>query len=167
MRLARFMDYLTPGTRRSTPTAFPLSSPICGELLATIRTPFERVPALAWKARVQSGDLLSHGPRRQRGARVLPVRGTRQLFDVSHKAWSPPPSHSQLIIRRYHFAYCSIADTSASAVDLTNNQPSFEAESGCVLGRKPVISPVEGRSTLPPMWLMRLCKIIVSRLGAR
>ena len=54
--------------------------------LVTSGKPFGHVPLLAWNARDRSGDLLSHGAPRRRGARVQRVRGIRQLFDANHLA---------------------------------------------------------------------------------
>ena len=56
------------------------------ERLATRGRLYSHVRVLAWSARVRSGDLLSHGARRQHGARVRRVRGTRRLFGASHLA---------------------------------------------------------------------------------
>jgi hypothetical protein len=62
------------------------------ELLATTGKLYWHVPVLAWSARVRSGDLLSRGARRRRGARVRRFRGIRQLFGAIHLAlFSHPP----------------------------------------------------------------------------
>src|SRR6266403_4755838 len=67
--------------------AFLLTSWTRDELPATTEKPYWHVLMLVWNARVPSGDLLSHGARRQHRARVRRVRGTRQLFGASHLTW--------------------------------------------------------------------------------
>src|ERR1700730_13704708 len=66
--------------------ASPLTSRTCNELPATTGKLYWHVPMLVWNVRVRSGDLLSRGARRQHGARVRLVRGTRQLFGASRLA---------------------------------------------------------------------------------
>src|SRR6267143_3869912 len=66
--------------------ASPLTFRTCDELPATTEKPYWHVLILVWNARVRSGDLLSRGARRQHGAHVRRVRGTRQLFGASHLA---------------------------------------------------------------------------------
>src|SRR6266403_1127021 len=87
-----------------------LTSRTCDELPATTEKPYWHVLTLVWNARVRSGDLLSRGARRQHGARVRQVRGTRQLFGASRIA-SLVAGGDRSILELSHSLSCSILDT--------------------------------------------------------
>src|SRR6266403_551815 len=82
----RFMNRHTPAARSRHSMIFLLTLRTSHALLATTGMLYWHIPWLAWNARARSGDLLSHGARRQHGARVRRVRGTPQLFGASHLA---------------------------------------------------------------------------------
>src|SRR5712692_12114777 len=85
---------------------FPLTLRTSHALLATTGMPYWHIPWLVWNARARSGDLLSHGVRRQHGARVRRVHGTRQLFGASHFGIVPPIPANCFILESFHFPNC-------------------------------------------------------------
>jgi len=102
--------------------ASPLTSPTSDTLLPTIRTLSWHVPMLAWKARAQSGDLLSREPRRQRGAHARPFHGTRQLFGASHLAWSISPLTEPIHTKAKPFSKLCNCEHFPAPADLLENQ---------------------------------------------